>query len=205
MEGHKVRMCNKERGGGLKAAEEGDATSFDIGGQLTHLQHTHTHTHLEISGFDNDDGSRCVGTPLLREFHRHLTPPPLSYPPPFFSYYNHFSNVVRGAGFKMDYGGHVSGYCPAPPALIASPPPVDSSPSPFLPSSPLMTPHLIPPSIFLQDSLFHSNVVYVNNGWNCVNIASFKLGHADQVYDNDCVIKNQERVDDLFGEYFSGD
>lgn len=67
-----------------------------------------------------------------------------------------------------------------------------------------MTPHLIPPSIFLQDSLFHSNVVYVNNGWNCVNIASFKLGHADQVYDNDCIITNQERVDDLFGEYFLG-
>ena len=31
-----------------------------------------------------------------------------------------------------------------------------------------------------------------------MNIASFKKGHGDLVYDNDCVITSQERVDDLF-------
>lgn len=49
-----------------------------------------------------------------------------------------------------------------------------------------------------HNSLFHSNLVYVNNGWNCVNIASFKTGHADIVFDNDCIVTTQERVDSLF-------
>ena len=49
-----------------------------------------------------------------------------------------------------------------------------------------------------HSSNFSSNVVYVNNGWNCVNIASFRAGHADSVFDNDCIITQQERVDSLF-------
>ena len=49
-----------------------------------------------------------------------------------------------------------------------------------------------------HSSTFSSNIVYVNNGWNCVNIASFRTGHADAIFDNDCIITSQERVDDLF-------
>ena len=48
------------------------------------------------------------------------------------------------------------------------------------------------------NSLFHSNAVYVTNGWNCVNVAGQYAGHEDVIFDNDCVITTQERVDDLF-------
>ena len=41
-------------------------------------------------------------------------------------------------------------------------------------------------------------MVYINNGWNCVNIASFYTGHEDLIYNNTCIVSTSEKVDDLF-------
>ena len=49
-----------------------------------------------------------------------------------------------------------------------------------------------------HDSLFHSNVVVATQGQNCVGSAAFITGHATQIFDNDCIVYNTERVDDLF-------
>ena len=49
-----------------------------------------------------------------------------------------------------------------------------------------------------HDSKFHSNVVIAVHGQNCVGAASFVPGHATQIYDNDCVVYGNEKVDDLF-------
>lgn len=49
-----------------------------------------------------------------------------------------------------------------------------------------------------HDSLFHDNVIIASSGQNCLGTASFVAGHADQVYNNKCVVYGTERVDDLF-------
>ena len=49
-----------------------------------------------------------------------------------------------------------------------------------------------------HSSHFNSNAVIVEDGWNFVNVASFKEGHGDTTNDNDFAITTQERVDDLF-------
>jgi hypothetical protein len=49
-----------------------------------------------------------------------------------------------------------------------------------------------------HDSQFENNVVVAYSGQNCIGTASFVSGHADRYHDNDCIVYNTERVDDLF-------
>lgn len=50
-----------------------------------------------------------------------------------------------------------------------------------------------------HDSLFRSNLVYVDNGWgNVFNVAGMFEGHEDVFVDNDAIVPNGEKVSDLF-------
>ena len=53
-----------------------------------------------------------------------------------------------------------------------------------------------------HDSRFRSNVVIALRGQNCIGTTVFVAGHADQYYDNDCVVYGTERVDDLFANCY---
>jgi hypothetical protein len=49
-----------------------------------------------------------------------------------------------------------------------------------------------------HDSRFHSNVVVGVNNQECVGTAAFVPGHATEIYENDCILYNSEKVESLF-------